>query len=63
MRRPDAVAALMGVMKSPALAARKAAATALAVVGGKNALAALSAAAESDPEPEVRQICLLLLAR
>jgi HEAT repeat protein len=63
MRRPDATAALVGAMDLPSVAARKAAASALAVISGPDALAVLARAAREDPELEVRQICSLLLAR
>ncbi len=63
LRRPDANQALMKAMTMANGASRKAAASALAVLGGKEAIAMLRRAATDDPEPEVRQICLLLLAR
>ena len=63
LRRPNARAALFEVMHKPHVAARKAAAVALGSLGGNDAWAALKAAADDDPEPEVRQICSLLLAR
>lgn len=63
LRRADASAVLLAAMDSPNVAARKAAASALAVLGTKDALATLHKAAHHDPEPEVRQICAVLLAR
>jgi HEAT repeat protein len=63
LRRPDAAEALVKTMALPNVAARKAAAGALAVLATKDALATLKRAAEQDPEPQVRQICALLLAR
>jgi HEAT repeat protein len=63
MRRPDASAALVKVMNMRNVPARKAAASALAVLASKEALSVLKDAARHDPEPEVRQICSLLLAR
>jgi HEAT repeat protein len=63
LRRPDAAEALVKAMTLPNVAARKAAAGALAVLGTKDALAALKLAVERDPEPQVRQISSLLLAR
>jgi HEAT repeat protein len=63
LRRRDATAALFEVMRKPNVAARKAVAGALGGLGGKEATAALRTAADEDPEPEVRQICSLLLAR
>lgn len=63
MRRPPAVSALIGAMSMPNAAARKAAAAALAAIATREALTVLRRAADSDSEPEVRQICSLLLAR
>ncbi|HXI55025.1 MAG TPA: HEAT repeat domain-containing protein, partial [Polyangia bacterium] len=63
LRRPDAVAALIKAMTIPNVAARKATAGALATIGSKDALLALRKAASDDPEPQVRQVCSLLLAR
>jgi len=63
LHRADARAVLMDAMAGPNVAARKAAASALAVLATKEAIAALQKAAHDDPEPEVRQICALLLAR
>ena len=63
LRRPESSAALLKAMTSSNVAARKAAASALAVLASKDALAVLKKAAESDPEPQVRQICALLLSR
>jgi HEAT repeat protein len=63
LRRLDATAALMSALQGPNVAARKAAAGALGSLPAPEARAALRAAMETDPEPEVRQICALLLAR
>lgn len=63
LHRKDAGAVLIDAMSSPNLAARKAAASALAALGSKEALAVLQKAAQEDPAPEVRQICAVLLAR
>jgi len=63
LHRADANAVLLDAMRSPNVAARKAAASTLAVLATREALAALRQAAHDDPEPEVRQICALLLAR
>jgi len=63
LHRPDAGAVLVDAMRSPNVAARKAAASALAVLATKEALAVLQKAAHDDPEPQVRQICAVLLAR
>jgi len=63
LRRPDATAALLTTMGSPNVAARKAAASALAELGSPEALTTLEHSATDDPAPEVRQICAVLLAR
>ena len=63
LRRADATAVLVGAMASPNSRARKAAASTLGGIGSKEALAVLRTAATTDPEPEVRRICTLLLAR
>ncbi|MFL5305578.1 MAG: HEAT repeat domain-containing protein [Polyangia bacterium] len=63
LRRPEANAALVSAMSMPNLAARKAAPSALAVLRNAEAVSALRRAAAEDREPEVRQICSLLLAR
>ena len=62
-RRPEAADGLLTAMKMPNVAARKAAASALSVLRTKAGTLALQRAAENDPEPEVRQICSLLLSR
>jgi HEAT repeat protein len=63
LRRPEATAALHAALRSPSVAARKAAAAALGGVPDPEARAALRSAMENDPEPEVRQICALLVSR
>jgi HEAT repeat protein len=63
LRLADAVTALTRAMTLPNVAARKAAASALAVLASKEGLAMLRKAATDDPEPQVRQICALLLSR
>ncbi len=63
LRRPDATAALFTTMASPNVAARKAAASALADLASPEALTTLQHSATDDPAPEVRQICAVLLAR
>jgi len=63
LRRADATAALVAAMTNANSRARKAAAATLAGIGNKEALAVLRSAATDDPEPEVRRICALLLAR
>ena len=62
MQRPEAAAALLRALQLPNLPARKAAAMTLAGIGTRDALVALRAAAASDPDPEVRRICALVLA-
>lgn len=61
IERSEARAALVAAMKLLNVAARKAAATGLAARRDLEALVALREAAESDPNPEVRQISSLLL--
>ncbi len=63
MRRPDASSALVKVMSVSPPPARRAAATTLAALGTREALAAVRAAATADADPEVRHICSLLMAR
>ena len=63
LRRPEANAALVSAMSMSNVAARKAAPSALAVLRNAEAVSALRRAAAEDREPEVRQICSLLLAR
>jgi HEAT repeat protein len=61
--RPEATAALFQALASPNQAARKAAATTLSALGTHEAMSALRVAAQSDPAPEVRRVCQLLLAQ
>jgi HEAT repeat protein len=63
LRQPDATSALLQSIQLANVAARKAAASTLAAVGTPPAIAALKQAAASDPDPGVRQICALVLAR
>jgi HEAT repeat protein len=63
LRRPEATAALLDAMTGRNSRARKAAATTLAGLGNREAIALLKVAAMNDPEPEVRKVCALLLAR
>ena len=63
LRGPNATAALVGVMTAPNVAARKAAASVLAALATREAVAVLQRGAREDPEREVRQICSLLVAR
>lgn len=60
LRRPEALIASMELSNT---SARKAAASALATLGDPEALAALKTATANDNDPEVRQICAVLLAR
>jgi HEAT repeat protein len=59
----DAASALLQVLSLANVAARKAAASALAALASPEAAAALRRAADTDPDPGVRQICGLLLAQ
>ncbi|MFO0579933.1 MAG: HEAT repeat domain-containing protein [Polyangia bacterium] len=63
MKTPDADAALFEALTLPNVAARKAAARALAELGGAEVAVALGHAAARDPDPEVRDICSALLKR
>ncbi len=63
MRRGDAVAAIFRALETGNVAARKAAAGALAALGTRQALDALRARAGADPDPEVRRVCSLLLSQ
>ena len=58
-----AATALKQALQLANVAARKAAASALAARGSAEATAALRRAADTDPDPSVRQICALLLAQ
>jgi HEAT repeat protein len=55
--------ALLQAMELSSAPARKAAATTLAALRSKPALAALRRAADADPDPEVRRIAALLLSQ
>lgn len=61
LQRPEARAALLSAIKLNNVAARKAAAPALAARRDYEMLASLQEAADNDPDQEVRQICSLLL--
>lgn len=63
MKSAAADAALFEAFTFPNTAARKAAARALAEVGGGEVMAALAHAAERDPDPEVKNVSRTLLAR
>lgn len=63
LARPEATAALFQALSSPNPAARKAAATTLSALGTHEAMDALRARAQSDPAPDVRRVCQLLLAQ
>jgi HEAT repeat protein len=59
----DATSALLQVLSLANVAARKAAASALAALGSPEGTEALRRAADTDPDPGVRQICGLLLSQ
>lgn len=61
LQRPEARIALLSAMKLNNVAARKAAAPALAARRDPEMVSVLQEAAENDPDQEVRQICALLL--
>lgn len=63
MRRADATAALLQAFEGPNAIARRSAASALASVRTREALAALQRHATEDPDPEVRRVCALVLAQ
>lgn len=58
----EAAGALMRTLSAGAVPARKAAAASLASLHSPAALAALARAAQTDPDPQVRQICGVLLS-
>jgi HEAT repeat protein len=61
--RPEATAALFEAITLPNVAVRRAAATTLSALGGREAIATLQRLASQDPDTEVRRVCALLLAR
>jgi HEAT repeat protein len=61
IERPEARAALLSAMKLKNVAARKAAASGLSARQDREMTAALSDASDNDSDPDVRQICSLLL--
>ncbi|HMJ50885.1 MAG TPA: HEAT repeat domain-containing protein [Polyangiaceae bacterium] len=63
MRRPEASDALLQAFQSSNAACRRAAATALAAVGSHDGIRAIRQAAFHDADPQLKQICSLLLAR
>lgn len=63
LNQADATAALFEALTVDNPAARKAAATTLAAVGGHEARTALRRLAKEDPDAEVRRVCHLLLAQ
>lgn len=63
LNRADATAAIFAAMKLPNPPARKAAASTLAAIGTREALATLRRASTEDASSEVRRICSLLLAQ
>jgi HEAT repeat protein len=62
MRRPDATDALLEAFQLGSAACRKAAAAALAAVGSPDGLRAIRRAAVDDADPQMKQICALLLS-
>lgn len=62
MRTHDGTQGILSVLRSPNVAARKAAATILASVPTDAATAALRDAATSDPDPEVKRLCAMALS-
>ncbi len=58
----EADEALLSAMGSPSTAVRKAAAASLASLRTPRAMEALVRAASSDPEPQVRQVCAVLVS-
>ena len=63
LRSREATAALLDAMRLPWVPARKAAASALASLRAPEAFEALRQAAESDDDPQVRQISAVLLGQ
>jgi HEAT repeat protein len=63
LQRKEACEALLQVLGRGNPSARMAAASTLSALGTSWALAALTEAARSDPDPRVRQVCALLLAQ
>jgi HEAT repeat protein len=63
MHTPEASSALVHAMAMPWVPARKAAASALAALRSPEAFATLRHAAESDADPQVRQISSVLLGQ
>jgi HEAT repeat protein len=61
MGTPEASSAIVDVMSSPAVPARKAAATTLGALGTAAAMETLRRSAKSDPDADVRRIATLLL--
>jgi HEAT repeat protein len=63
MRRAEASAALLSAFQFSNSACRKAAASALAATGSQDGIVALRRAAIDDHDPQLKQICSLLLAQ
>ena len=63
IHEPAAVQSLIGALRLPAPAVRRAAATALAALRTPEVYLALQRASEEDDDPEVRAICSVLLSR
>ena len=61
MKRADSLAAIIDALSLPNLPVRRAAALALAAIHSPHARAALERAVDSDPDSEVRRICLAAL--
>jgi HEAT repeat protein len=61
--QPDATAALFEAVTLPNVAVRRAAATTLSALGSREAVTTLQRLSAEDPDPEVRRVCALLLAR
>jgi len=60
---PDALRTLFEALHLPNVAARKAAATALAALGSRDAFSALQRQALEDADAEVRRVCALLISQ
>jgi len=63
LRRPEAVEGLLSIMAMSNHRARRAAASALGALATRESIAVLKNAAAGDPDPGVRQIAAVLLAR
>jgi HEAT repeat protein len=63
IRTPEAFVALLQVLGSAGSPGRKAAAAGIGSFGSPEAIDALKIAADTDPDPEVRQVCAAVLTR